>query len=207
MHSRSVLCSEDHVEFLVRLSFAPLLSEEGADYLGACVARAHLDIRPALTEGGTLRRQAEGMVRSRLEDLRQGWSAPVDQEAFDRWHCSLCQDLAELYRRHGHDGLPVGLAQRWVNLALKYLHILGERRVPGLERLYALCHAPLDGVLVSRLAAQHGFPPLSAPWDRLDDYDEYLRYQQRLRRAFILVPLDVELLLWLDRPEDAQRLV
>ena len=213
MNIRSLLSREDYEEYLLRLVFGATLGKDGVDYISACVTRSYLDMCrtlagiAAVPERDLLKRQAEELVRTRLEDLRQSWTPTPDQESFDAWHYEVCRALVDTFERHGYGQLCIGQAQKWINTAFKYLYSLGEQRAPGFGRVYPFCHLPLDAPLVERLSADYGLPPLSSPWSRLTDYDEYLTYQQQVRRRFVLAPLDVEFLLSMDRPQDRQRIV
>jgi hypothetical protein len=213
MNMRSLLSREDYEEYLLRLVFGTTLGEEGVDYIAACVTRGYLDMCrtlagiAALPGRDALKRQAEELVRTRLEDLRQSWTPTPDQESFDAWHREVCEALIDTFERHGYGQLCIGQAQKWINTTFKYLYSLGEQRAPGFGRVYPFCHLPLDAPLVERLSADYGLPALSSPWSRLTDYQEYLAYQQQVRRRFVLAPLDVEFLLAMDRPQDRQRIV
>ena len=86
MSIRSLLSREDYEEYLLRLVFGATLGEDGVDYIAACVTRAYLDMCrtlvgiAALPGRDALKRQAEDLVRARLEDLRQSWTPTPDQE-------------------------------------------------------------------------------------------------------------------------------
>ena len=96
----------------------------------------------------------------------------------------------------------MGHAQKWLNMTLKYLFVLGDR-VPGFERLYPFCHVPLDQFVMSR-AARFGFPPLpgTGAWSTLTDYAIYMDRQQWFRARFDEPPLVTEFRLWLDYVAD-----
>jgi hypothetical protein len=82
-------------------------------------------------------------------------------------------------------------------MAFKYVHVFGEERLPGFERLYRFGHVPMDRIMLARLRP-YGAPRLSAAWSRIQDYAEYMHFQQWIRHQFPdSAPLAVEFHLWL----------
>ena len=74
-----------------------------------------------------------------LEDIRS-------QEQFDQQHQAWCEDVVAYYQAHPHRDRPsfqfrYGHAQKWLNMTLKYLAVLGH---PTVERVYDFLHAPVD---------------------------------------------------------------
>ena len=207
MNDRSVLSRFDYEDYLIRLYFRAT-----DDYLGVCIDRAYLDISRTLHGLGKLaskeelHRQARSTLWHLFTDLRNDTVQSGGQDAFDGWHRAQVENLCALYAAHGYQRMFVGQAQKWLNMAFKYIFTMGERRLPGYGKVYPFCHAPLDNVVIEHLAV-YGLPALPCAWSRLNDYDEYLAYQRWIRRRFTLVPLDVGFLLWLDKEENADRLV
>ena len=66
----------------------------------------------------------------------------------------------------GYERFNVGLAQKWINMTLKYIFVLGDRRVPGYGHLQPFCHVPLDRFVLEE-AMKDGFPKLPFQWSRL----------------------------------------
>ncbi len=186
----------EQCDFLLRLYFGA-----NSDPLGACVHRAYLDLNrtihglsrlPGVAE---LRERASRQVRSVLVALA-GSESGSSQNAFDAWHRDACERLCATYAKHGFPQFGIGQAQKWLNMAFKYVHVFGEKHVPGFARLYAFGHVPLDNIMLDRLR-QYGAPRLSGPWSRLRDYREYLDFQHWIRQRFPdSTPLAVEFHLW-----------
>ena len=206
MNKRSVLSRQDYQEYLIRRYFG---LRESKGYLEACVEQAFLDLLrgpggEALSDTEEATTAAIDIMVRQIDAVAHRETAIETQEAFDRWHRRLCREIALLYR----EGLVnVGAAQRWLNGTLQYAYLMGSLRIPDLGNVYPFCHVPLDDLLMERLTTRYALEPLSVPWHRLTDYDEYLAYQQQIRERFTLVPMDVDLLIRLDRPGDASRLV
>lgn len=182
-------------EFLLRLYFGR------ASPLRACVDRAYLDFSRTLHGIGRpvaakLRTEAGKLVQSWLAKL-PGLSREPNQKIFEVSHRNLCEQLRALYARHGFDSFAIGQGQKWLNMALKYVYVFGEERLPGFSGLYRFGHVPLDNIILGRLAPL-GSPRLSSgSWSRLCDYDESLRFQHWIRDKFPdSAPLAVEFHLW-----------
>jgi hypothetical protein len=93
-----------------------------------------------------------------------------------------------------------GHAQKWLNMTFKYIYVMGKQRISGFDRLYDLCHVPLDNILIDALQ-EKGFEPLPCPWSRLTDYDTYLERQRWMPNQFKpMAPLDVEFRSVMDGP-------
>jgi hypothetical protein len=186
-------------DYLLHLYFGSVVE---TDPLTVCVDKAYLDFNRTLhgirklPDGSKLHAAAVGGLKSSLADLKEMLQKGIDQSTFDAWHEDTCKKLIAVYdKSHTFYG---GQTQKWVNMTLKYIFTLGEERISGFDRAYPYCHAPLDRIVVEGLA-KFGFPPLTCFWSRLD-YREYFERQQWIRNNFILVPLDVEFLIWLGKP-------
>ncbi len=203
MSKNSILTHSDYENFLVHLYFG-----RDGDYLLRCVRRAYLDFSRTLHGLGklaskdVLRKRATSELRRIFSDLKGDLATVTNQAEFDTWHRATCQRLSAIYKEHGYHRFYVGQAQKWVNMTFKYIFTLGENRIPGFGGVYEFCHAPLDRVLIERLA-KYGFPRPPCAWSRLDNYDEYLKCQCWIQQHFELLPLDVEFRLWSGRDIDA----
>jgi hypothetical protein len=186
----------DQCEFLLRLYFGA-----DPDRLGACVNRAYRDLNrtlhglvglPTATE---LRERARMHVRSALATLPRS-AAAESQGTFDAWHRNACDVLCATYAEAGFPSFTVGQAQKWLNMAFKYVHVFGEEHLPGFGGLYAFGHVPLDNIMLRQLA-RYGAPRLPGPWSRLRDYKDYFGFQEWIRQHFPgAAPLAVEFHLW-----------
>ena len=184
---------QDH--FLLRLYFGA-----GAP-LRACVDRAYLDFSRtlhgigALPNAAALRTEASERLCSWLAKLPE-LSTDPNGDTFDALHRHLSEQLCTLYGRCGFNSFAIGQAQKWLNMAFKYVYVFGEARIPGFAGLYRLGHVPLDNIILDRLA-EFEAPALACSWSRLRDYDEYLGFQRWIRHEFPdSAPLAVEFHLW-----------
>ncbi len=203
MISNSRLTRGDYEDYLVYLYFHVRPSVGTKQYLEACIKRAYLDFNRTLRGLEAIDRprkiygQAAGGLRPVLMELRNRCAGGVGKGQFDEWHHAACSTLISIYKQHSFP-FTFGQAQKWINMSLKYVFVLGEARVSGFIRAYQSCHAPLDGILLEMLSRLDGFPKVERPWSKLDDYAEYLDVQMWIRDKFDpLPPLDVEFKLWM----------
>lgn len=111
------------------------------------------------------------------------------QESFDKWHEKTCGKIIGCY-----DGVnsnksifTYGNAQKWLNMALKYLWLLGD--LPNdikEERL----HAPIDSYILQKLwnlkaegvtCSADTFYYKGNSWSKISDYNDYFDLQKVIR--------------------------
>ena len=187
----------DQFEYLLRLYFG-----SDPDRLSCCIARAYRDLNRTIhglakvAEGEALRARASAVVRSYLTSLAKAGGVCSDQAAFDERHRAASTELCSTYSAAGFAKFRVGQAQKWLNMALKYVFVFGENRLRGYGRLFDLAHIPLDNIILDRLRS-HGVPSLATSWSRVSSYEEYMGIQRWVRSAFPdSAPLAVEFALW-----------
>jgi hypothetical protein len=195
---------EEHFDFLIRCYFG-----EGDDLLRLCIHRAYLDFNRTLH--GFANHKRANHLRQRGYDcmftLLNAFKGKKirSQLKFDKWHEAACIQLQQQYRSGGFKHFSVGQAQKWLNMSMKYVFAIGERRLPGFVHLYQFAHIPIDNVFLNA-AAGLGGPRLPVAWSRLDDYDTYLNCQQTFRDLFRgSIPLAAEFRLWLKAPSNRKK--
>jgi hypothetical protein len=152
-----------------------------------------------VTENDSLRGHASAVVRSFLTNLVKKSHAGFEQKAFDEFHEAKCNQLCSTYRDGGFPHFRLGQAQKWLNMALKYVFLFGEDKLPGFDRVFALAHVPMDRVMLECFQKRWRIPKPPTAWSQLDDYAEYLNWQNQVRDRFRpSIPLAVEFHLWLN---------
>lgn len=194
----------DQFEYLLRLYFGrdpDRLFGRDPDRLSRCIGRAYRDMNRTLhglaevPERDRLHDQASAVVRMFLTGLS---GASLDRATFDRRHRAACTKLCSTYSKNGYAEFRVGQAQKWLNMALKYVFVFGQDRLPGYAGVYELAHIPLDNVILGQLRG-YGVPRLTSPWSRLAKYKEYMGIQRWVRWKFPgSAPLAVEFWLFLN---------
>ncbi len=76
-------------------------------------------------------------------------------------------------------------------MTFKYLHLL---EYEDIKNIYEFCHIPIDSYMLNITNYQ-----MSYPWSKLNNYNEYLKYQEWFRNKYKdEIPLDAEFYLWLE---------
>jgi hypothetical protein len=196
MQQFAIPTSADQYEYLLRLYFG---SE--SDRLACCIDRAYRDFNRTLhgfakiSESKRLRDQGSALVRSFLTGLVDPRSACLDQPSFDKRHQTTCTELRSAYAAAGFVEFRDGQAQKWLNMALKYVFVFGETRLPGYTQVFELAHIPLDNIILEELR-EFGGPRLGTAWSRIS-YEKYMSVQLWVRDRFPgSAPLAVEFALW-----------
>ncbi len=184
-------------EYLLRLYFGG-----GADVLSSCIRRAYRDLNRTLhglakiPGGRRLRASATSVVRTFLTGMAEFPHAKLNQVAFDDRHRASCIELSSTYSAAGFAEFRVGQAQKWLNMALKYVFVFGEDRLPEYASVFEFAHIPLDNIILDQLSP-YKVPRLTTRWSRLSSYDEYMDIQRWVRSTFPgSAPLSVEFALW-----------
>ena len=168
------------------------------DPFKAAVKRAYLDFNRTLHDFGTNERRQETYAQAEQRLITQLQSMLTDeianQEQYDKWHRDCCDQLIETFRSVGQHKMYYGQAQKWINMALKYLFVLDRELT---SRNYRYFHIPIDNIVLKKLASMNEPPVLTTAWSRLDSYEEYLKFQARYRSAFAGIPMDNEFTLWM----------
>jgi len=172
-------------------------------FLTSAVRLAYSDLSRTLH--GIAAHDPKGHLREAATSLLEGAirtvvSTATGQESFDRWHQATCHDLRQTYRAAAFGGFCFGHAQKWVNMAIKYSALLGDRAVQGGHNLFRFGHVPIDSLVVSAFSrTEFSLPaPLRIEsWSRLDSYDTYMAFQHWVRDTFAgSAPLAVEFVIW-----------
>ena len=192
-HSYSDPSADDQANFLFRLYFGAT-----GDALDQVVKRAYLDFSRTVHGAGSYpegQREASKVLRRELDSLPSN-DAVLTQIEFDRWHEATCISLCSAYSKSGYEHFFIGQAQKWVNMALKYVYVFGELRLPGYSSLYRLCHVPIDNILINTREFKALFNR-KVVWSRITDYSEYMAFQVAVRQSYpASAPLAVEFVAW-----------
>lgn len=114
---------------------------------------------------------------------------------FNIWHKTLCTNLRNA--NPNYTGLTVGQAQKWVNMTLKYLYVMGEEKVKGISINYDYFHVPIDNIIqeeiLKDLNRDHKNKFFDVVWSKISDYDKYLEFQSYVRKEYPnQIPMNVE---------------
>ena len=187
---------EDQQDFLCRLYFGA-----DDDKLGAIIQRAYLDFSRTVTKAAEFpnaRQSASQFLRDEISAL-PNLTTNISQAGFDEWHERICHSLCTEYSKAGYDNFYIGQAQKWLNMAMKYVYVMGEKRLGGYAPLYSLCHVPIDNIVLQSTQFK-GLVQIEKPWSRISDYATYFAFQLAARRKYpSWAPLAVEFWAWQGR--------
>ena len=119
----------------------------------------------------------------------------TSQEEYDSWHHARCTEIRSLYRAVGIE-FHYGQSQKWLNMMIKYLYMIGECTFDG---IFEFLHVPLDNYVFDVAQKELGISRPKIPWSRWDDYTgQYETYQNELRsRIQDYPPLRWEFKFWM----------
>ena len=174
----NISIDKDRLDFLQDFLF-----KSTVDHYAACSRRAYLDFNRTLNFNEK-KSQAERqeLFDKGTEILRKSITKMMDagigsQVEYDNWHFKVCTELRNLYTRAGV-AFTFGQSQKWLNMMMKYLYVLGTY---SFEEIFSFLHPLLDNIILKVAQLKFGIPRFQKPWSKVDDYQEYLDYQKKLR--------------------------
>ena len=137
----------------------------------------------------------------------------TNSNVFDEWHESVISQIKGIAKEYedifdDHRLITVGQAQKWLNMTIKYMRIMGSLPERIDERFI---HVPIDNFIMNAAnktgIISEGFSVnglnverLSCAWSKLDKYDEYINYQNAIRGKLSeteYIPIDWESSAWM----------
>ncbi len=179
---------DDRINFLLKVYFNSIDLE-------SCIVRAYLDFCRTLRGFASHQHKSEVYDEAKkflINRIAEVKYTKLSQNDFDHWHELNCRDLIQIFQNFP---FKVGQAQKWINMSMKYVFIMG---LQGFEQVYRHCHCPIDNIILGKLGEKYGSEclKLSSVWSKLQDYDEYLSFQKWLRSEYKESALQVDLELW-----------
>lgn len=128
---------------------------------------------------------------------------PNGNNGYEEWHHSLCDSLAKF-----NIAVTYGIAQKWVNMTMKYSWLLGV--LPVEVKTFDL-HIPIDSYIIDALndkkeTLTYGLllnnKILNEKWSKFSDYNAYAKLQldakEAIRSKFHLSPIEWEGKAWIE---------
>ena len=187
-----------------------------------CAQRAYLDMNRTLTFDPD-KEDHEDFRNSVCEEIISGIKTKLlscDKSAFDDNHLRLCNHIIEFVkdknilipRAGNNESFYYGQAQKWLNMTVKYMLIMGFWS-DELKPIEAAIHIPVDnfimkaasdiGVMLPRTSETYGkYSTSSKPWSKWSE-DNYTRFQNDLRETLKEVsphelPIEWECHAWIE---------
>lgn len=185
------------------------------EIIKVCADRAYRDMCRTLkfnkqaTKKGDFKKDVSQIIIDRIAGINErnhdysfeDNSKSVDYKGFDLWHYNTCIEVKERISKDYKEGvfednhsLTVGQIQKWINMTIKYLWVLGKWN----DREDYL-HIPVDNYILEAACCDreqelydgccvHGLgltknQLLTEPWSKCDNYDEYMKFQITVKDA------------------------
>ncbi|MCY1161783.1 hypothetical protein D9M71_19040 [compost metagenome] len=158
-------------DFFIRLTFN---TSNGFHFAG--IKKAYRDFNRTLKIENrslhpTRRAKCEAILREELKIVISKHYAT--QEEFDEQHHTLCDLLILAWSE-----LTYGQAQKWINMTLKYWLLLGESRIPSIDKNAKFFHIPIDSYVLTGMFNEKN----PKPWSKINNYADYFKYQKSHRQ-------------------------
>lgn len=154
------------------------------------------------------------------KDKNQNLNNIKNQDEFDIWHRRLCNNIIKKSKKiekiketdEGKEEkiqFTYGQAQKWLNMTIKYLYML-EVKEYSFDNVIMWLHIPVDNFIFKAVKEELNIKrPTKVSWSRWNNYDEYLEYQNDIRKKLKeedISPLRWEFENWLNEAEkEAQK--
>lgn len=140
----------------------------------------------------TLRKKTTELLRREITWMM---SNVTTQDAFDSWHFNVCTQIRSCFREAGIE-FYYGQAQKWLNMTIKYLYVIGDKQFDG---AFPYLHIPIDNYVFDAAQKAFGVSKPMVAWSRWDDYhNQYMMYQEALRSHITdMDPLRWEFRYWI----------
>lgn len=182
---------QDVISFLRAVYFGG-----GNDDFAKAVNRAYLDFNRTLRFENCakeIRLELKELVIKLLKDeIVKMLENVKSQESYDEWHESVCEEMSEIYLTQGVS-FCVGQSQKWLNMTLKYLYVLGYNEF---SEVFSYLHVPVDKYIFDIVKKELNIKKTKGAWSRIDNYSDYLNYQISIREKIDVAPLRWELNEW-----------
>ena len=185
--------SEHQAAFVLHLYFG-----EDDDKLRSAIRRAYLDLSRTvhgIQKYPDARPKADDFMYGAIGGLAMK-QEDAGQSSFDAWHEKTAKGLCAVYSSAGYKDFYIGQAQKWINMALKYVYVFGESCLPGFSKFFPYCHVPIDNIILEKdeFKDRRSF---TCAWSRISIYGDYLAFQLSVRQKFPdSSPLAVEFWAW-----------
>lgn len=182
---KSELTNDDYVSFYKGIIYGNIV-----DYVDSSAKSAYRDVCRTINKF-SLNTTHDAIYKTALKcviiEVKELMKLNIKtQVEFDDWHKKACDNLISCF----HDVLfTYGQAQKWLNMTLKNLSMLNHSEV---QEKYEFFHVPVDNILL-----KHEKYKLSKAWSRINDYKEYMNFQNFFRNKYSGIPLDIEFKIWL----------
>ena len=150
-----------------------------ADSVQAAIDRAYRDFCRTIRIDKEFNNKVvlkDDKTKKESTELIKDFILQKDNKDFDARHRSLCEKL------NTEKGYTIGQVQKWVNMTMKYLMVLG---IVMDDKIVEKLHIPIDSIIIERALDKKllRIETLGEnfSWSRIDNYDKYISIQNEIR--------------------------
>lgn len=144
MYTRATICSEiKSFRNRMKANGTTLSVTNKGDVLGYAVYNAYRDMQPRTIKGHIMNssQQLRDDMAQKFVDYFKN-PAPKSQADFDTFHKTTCLYFLGELNKCVHDSQEFGKAQKFVNMAFKYLYCFDDAHT--YDDWFKFCHMPID---------------------------------------------------------------
>lgn len=167
--------------------------------INTCAKRAYQDFKRLLKGISEMSEKDKNLYRNEVNELITSCVEKLfkNEMSFDIWHTNTCKQILDITEKHN---LPIkieftyGLAQKWLNMTIKYMLIM-EKWDNLLEPFKKDLHVPVDNYIMEGASSDLGIDIIdkngelkvynkdfSKAWSQWNESD-YTRFQSEVRNA------------------------
>ena len=193
---------------------------KGNNYFKWASNKAYLDMNRTIIFTNKGNDDERRNWRQEVENIiKNGFYCLSDSPDFRKWHQDRCDEIKGVYEENVEkktdngeiiNTLSYGQAQKWLNMAIKYLWLLNrlgllnEEDAEIITRYEGDFDIPLDSYIIRYLANNYIIKcKISPEWSKIDNYGKYKEYQEQVKEAIFRIeskeygiPLEWELEQW-----------
>lgn len=169
---------KDILDFLKAIYFGDFTNP-----INAASSRAYRDMNRTIRFNGlpdairlALREKVKDVFEVEIQNLTS--NKITSQDEFDTWHRNVSDMIKNLYFVEGVN-LTYGHTQKWINMTIKYLYMLGADSFDG---VFEFLHIPLDNYVFDIARDSLGIKRPKVAWSSWDDYENNIYAIRRDKR-------------------------
>lgn len=172
-----IISDKDVIEFLKACYIGDLRNP-----IEAASSRAYRDMARTIRFKDGLSDSTKKELRKKVRDVfdpeikKLNLNSITSQDDFDTWHLQVSNIIKKTYKDEGIT-LTYGQTQKWINMTIKYLYVLGENTF---DDVFGFLHIPLDKYIFDIARDSLNIKRPKDAWSSWDNYDKYLEYQKSL---------------------------
>lgn len=105
----------------------------------------------------------------------------ITEQQFIDWETTLARNIREIYHKNEIKLYTYGNAQKWINIAIKYL--FSSDHIDYAHKLFEVCYLPIDRIIQDKAYKELGVKKLPVAWSKCDNLQEILDYEENIKNA------------------------